>query len=127
MARPGIHVEGLTLLAANLRRVRGGYQTALRLIHGRSAHPIVTSAKGKARRRTGRMASTIRSSTPTPTGVEVTAGGHVYIPVQHWGWPAHGISPNLFLTDALEELETPLVADYERDLDRWVETVWVDS
>lgn len=121
-----IKVEGANIVRRNLRKVGKDLPKGMRLIHQEIAGPVAALAKRKARRRSGRMAGTIRPRSTT-TMARVEAGrGIAYGAVQHWGG-YHGIEPNLYLTEAIEERESQSVQLYERKLGDWIDSVWQDT
>lgn len=121
-----IRVEGANVLRRNLRKVQKDLPKGMKLIHQEIAGKVAAVAKGKARKKSGRMAGTIKPRSTT-TMARVQAGPLVYAPVQHWGWPGHNIEPNRFLTDAIEEKQSETLALYERRLGEWVDDVWEDT
>lgn len=122
-----IRVEGASVLRRNLRKVYSDLPKGMRLIHQEIAGPVVASARRKARRQSGRMAGTIRA-TSTTTMSRVEAGrGIEYGAVQHWGWPGHSISPNPYLTEAIEERQRETLNLYEKKLGEWIDQVWQDT
>ena len=127
MAQQGVSVDGLNVLLRNLRRVDAEYPRQSKAIHQEIAEPVAERARGKARRKSGRLAGSIKPYASQRVA-RVGAGARVvYAGVQHYGWPAHGISANPFLTDAIVEMQTRVLSDYERLIDAWVARVWQDN
>lgn len=125
--RQGISVEGLSLLLRNLRKLDSEHGKAAKKIHEEVAEPVASLAKSKARKKSGKMASTIRPYA-TQSAARVGAGARTkYTGVQHYGWPGHGISPNMFLTESINDLQPQIANDYERRLGQWIEQIWQDS
>lgn len=125
MAR--IEVVGANVLRRNLRKVGKDLPKGMKLIHQEIAGPVAGVAKQKARRLSGTMAGTIRPRSTT-TMARIEAGrGIPYAGVQHYGWPGHSISPNPFLTEAIEEKTFETLALYERKLGEWIDAVWEDT
>ena len=124
VAPAGIRVEGLNEFVRNLRRVDKELPQGMKAIHMELAEPVAQRAKNKARRKSGKMASTIKPQA-SARYARVSAGARIkYAGVQHYGWPAHNISPNPFLTDAITDLQPVIVVRYERLLGDWLEKVW---
>lgn len=122
-----IKIEGADVLRRNLRKVGQDLPKGMKLIHQEIAGPVAADAKRRARRRSGRMAGTIRPRSTT-TMARVEAGrGIEYAGVQHWGWPGHSISPNPFLTEAIAERQHATLELYERKLGEWIDQVWEDT
>lgn len=127
MPQEGISVEGLNLLLRNLRRVNSEYPKQAKEIHKEIAEPVSERAKTKARKKSGRMAASIRPYA-TQRKAEVGAGARVvYAGVQHYGWPAHGISPNPFLTESINEMQPQILVTYDRLMDQWIERIWQEN
>jgi hypothetical protein len=71
---------------------------------------VAELAAGRARRKTGALAA---SFGPLVTGGGVTISSPlVYAGVQEFGWSAHGITPSLALTSALDESAPPVESIY---------------
>lgn len=126
MPEARIQIEGADLLRRNLRKVQKDLPKGMKLIHQEIAGPVAALARQKARRKSGRMAGTIKPSSTT-TMARVQAGPLIYLPPQHWGWSGHNISPNRFITEALEERTDQTLRLYEKKLGEWIDSVWVDS
>lgn len=76
-----------------------------------SAAQLLNSARSKAPRLSGRLASSLTADTG-PVLVEVTSGLE-YAGRTHYGWPAVGQQAQPFLTDALAELDNTIVDNYQ--------------
>lgn len=64
---------------------------------------VVKTAQPIARRVSGTMAGSIRPGRVKTRAVVRAGGARVpYAGVQHYGWRKHNISPNPFLSDALD-------------------------
>jgi hypothetical protein len=71
---------------------------------------VARAAAARARRKTGALAA---SFGPLVTGGGVTISSPlVYFGVQEFGWSAHGITPSLALTSALDESAPPVESIY---------------
>ncbi len=77
---------------------------ALRDGHKEAARIVSTRATRTAPRRTGRLAGNVRPL-GSLTKAQVAAGGArvPYAGPIHYGWPARGIEPQPFITDAVAE------------------------
>jgi hypothetical protein len=107
--------------------VSADYPKEMKEIHRKIGEPIAERGRTKVRVKTGRLRGTIKSA-PTIRAARVSAGQRLrYGAVQHWGWPAHGITPNLFLTEAVSELETKTVGDYQKLTNEFIEKVWINN
>jgi phage gpG-like protein len=110
-----IRVEGAKELRRKLRAVQQDLPKAMKQIHEEVARPIVSAARQRARRQSGRMAGTIRSRATT-TMARVEAGrGIEYGAVQHWGG-YHNISPDLYLTETINERTAETLNLYEQGI-----------
>jgi phage gpG-like protein len=82
-----------------------------------TSRQVAQRAGGRAPKRSGRLASSLR---PSHTGSEAVVGsGVVYAGVQHYGWPARNIRAHPFLVPVAEASSTwrPFyVADVNRVL-----------
>ena len=80
--------------------------------YGRTAQTIASRGRSTAPRRTGALAASVGGS-----GQRMSAEVRsqiVYAGVIHWGWPAHGIEPQPWLSDAAQATE-PQWIDYHWD------------
>jgi hypothetical protein len=76
---------------------------------------VVKAAQGFARRKSGRMRSSIVAEV-TAGGVRVTAGSGIASPypaVQEYGSRAHHITPNAYMSRAADTQERAVVAQYD--------------
>jgi hypothetical protein len=83
----------------------------------RSARLVQTSARSRAPRLSGRLAGSLRVLHLSGGDAEI-GSGLIYAPVIHNGWWAHNITPNPFLSDALDRAEVTITDYYARDIDR---------
>lgn len=89
-------------LAAELQNLTTAHQAA--------GAEVARAAAARARRKTGALAA---SFGPLVTGGGVTISSPlVYFGVQEFGWSAHGITPSLALTSALDESAPPVESIY---------------
>lgn len=92
-------------------------QAGLDLGNLRAAHAKAAKiAEGAANppKRSGALASTVRSSGTKTAGV--LRAGRASVPYAgpiHWGWPRRGISANPFLSDAAQRSESTWLPVYE--------------
>jgi len=97
-----LRVEGLGKTLRQLQKAGASAEDMKELMH-QLGSIVVLAATPRARRESGAMASSIRAGRGKTKAV-VRAGGRrvPYAGVQHYGWPAHNIDPNPFLTDAMQ-------------------------
>lgn len=114
-----VEVEGAAMFAATLHTAANGLShldTATR----QTGELLRTRAAGRAPKRSGALARSIRADSD---GESVSVGsGLIYAPVIHFGWAAHGISPNPFLVPVAADSESLwmnfYVADVQSKLDK---------
>ncbi len=123
-----VRVEGLNLLLRNLRKVSKEYPKQVKEINRRVVEPVVKVAQRRAPVRSSLLRSSIRPSSTQKVG-SVSAGkaSIPYAGVIHYGWPAHNIQGDPFLTDALDSTENQVYDEYERLIGQFIEKVWVDN
>lgn len=84
--------------------------------HAKAAQVIQRAALPGTPRRTGRLAAS-QKVTAGPTEGMVTS--HlVYAPVIHWGWRAHNIDPQPWLSKAAQSSQPQWLNVYEREIER---------
>ncbi|MFT3877423.1 MAG: hypothetical protein QM708_13520 [Propioniciclava sp.] len=117
MPAPLVKVEGAAQLRRTLRKAGIDIST-LKAAHAQAGKIAAGGGQDQAPRRTGRLASTIRSS-GTSTGSIIRAG-YARVPYAnpiHWGWPRRNISPNPFLTDGAQQTEPEWIEVYQAAID----------
>lgn len=99
MARSsGVHIEGLRETIRGLERL-GVDVEDLRGAFGEISEEIVTEAGGLIQVKTGAARATIRPArTKNKAVVRAGTAGVPYPAILNYGWPAHGITGNEFLT-----------------------------
>ena len=66
---------------------------------------------------TGRLAGSIRAGNGKTKAVVRAGGARVpYAGVVHYGWPAHRIEPNPFLTEALNDKRAAVLTELDKGL-----------
>lgn len=113
MADVGITVTGLDELRRGLRRVNTELPKELTRIHRGIAQPVAERARGRAPRKSGRLAGSVKAQAGQKYA-RVAAGRKLipYAGVIHFGWPRRNIRPQPFLTDSINELAPRLLDDY---------------
>ena len=108
-----IRVEGADELRKSFSRFADGTEN-LKRVHADAAKVVEKEAKPRARKRSGKMSNSVRSTGQARQAV-VRAGfaSTPWVPVQHFGWPGHNISPNPFLYEALDSRADEVVKAYE--------------
>lgn len=111
-----VRVEGLSQLRRQLKQLE--VDTAdLKDAHAAVASTVAHAAANRAKRRTGRMAASVRGNRAVGKAT-VTVGGAAlpYVPPIYYGWPAHGIEGDPFVVDAAQETEQAWLPLYEHAL-----------
>lgn len=112
--RPMVQVEGARQLRRTLREA-GDDLEDLKAANQQAADIAASAARMEAPRRTGALASDIRASGTKTAGI-IRAGRKrlPYAGVIHWGWPAHGIEPQPYLSEGAQNTEPIWVPLYEQ-------------
>jgi hypothetical protein len=123
VAQPVMKVEGARQLRATLKAA-GDDLGDLKDAHREAGTIVANAAGGRAPRRTGALAGSIRAA-GTKAGAVVRAGGAraPYAPYVHNGTPARGIPQNPFITEAAQATESRWVAGYGTAIERIVDKV----
>lgn len=101
----GIRVDGLRRLRSDLRKMEAGTQD-LKAANAAVAALVATASAGRAPHRTGRLASSGRGNNAVGRATVTFGGASVpYAGPIHWGWPARGIAPHTFISDAAQATE----------------------
>jgi hypothetical protein len=121
--QPHLEVQGLGQLVRTLRRA-GDDVGDLKDAHARVAAIVAAAGASRAPRRSGALASSVRGSRQVRRA-RVSAGraSVPYAGVIHWGWPAHNIAPNPFLSEAAQDTESQWTATYQRDVQHVLDKV----
>jgi hypothetical protein len=122
-----VEVEGERELIKSLRAVDRDLPKRLGAIHKRVVGPVADLAESRAPRRRGRLAGSVRALGSQKAGV--VAAGRRAVPYAgpiHYGWPGHNITPQPFLTDALEAREGAVVDLYHEEIERFIDSVWIE-
>ena len=121
--KPAVQVRG----AAEFRRAMkniGADLKDLTAINRQAAETVAESARDKVPKLTGALGSSIRAgATRTRGTVKAGARAIPYARVIHFGWPAHNISPQPFIYDALDDRTQEVIERYEAHIEALVEKV----
>lgn len=107
---PPVSVEGDERLASTCRHAAdelGDMDTANRAV----GELVRARAAGNAPRVSGRLAGSVRVASVSALDV-VIASDLVYAPVINFGWPAHNIVAQPFMTNAMSETQNAAVDLY---------------
>ncbi len=112
MANAQYEVQGGRELRRTLKEA-GIDLSNLRNVHRQAAEVAALASRGQAPQRTGKLAASIRAGATQRAGI--VRAGFARVPYAnpiHWGWPAHHITGNPFLTRAAQDTETRWVRLY---------------
>lgn len=112
----GVKVEGLDELARTLKRA-GHDLTELKDAHWRAANIVAQRAESIAPRRSGNLAGSIRAARQAKRArVQAGRASVPYAGPIHWGWPAHNIEANPFMSKAAQSTEAEWAKAYFDDV-----------
>lgn len=108
-----VKVEGLPQLRRAFRQLEA--DTAdLKAANAAVATAVAAASIPRAPRRTGRLASSVRGNRALSKATVSAGGARVpYAGPVHWGWPAHGIDPDPFISEAAQATEGAWSRIYE--------------
>lgn len=121
--KPAVQVTGAREFRRAMSKM-GADLKDLSAINKAAAQTVADEARGRAPVLTGRLAGSVRAGATRTKGY-VRAGGRAipYAGVIHFGWPAHNISPNPFIYDALDDRKQDVIDKYEAHIEALVEKV----
>jgi hypothetical protein len=123
MNEPGVEVEGLNRFVSTWRRA-GADMADFKDANQRAGTIVVSAANLRVPRRTGALASSIRSARQVKKAVVYYGKASVpYAGPIHWGWPSHHIRAQPFVTDAAQETEPIWTREYSNDLQKIVDGI----
>lgn len=116
-----VRVDGARRLRRDLRAVAGDLED-LKAANGKVAAIVAGAVDAPVK--SGRLAASVRGNRAAGRAT-VSAGGASlpYAGPIHYGWPAHGIEGNPFITDAAQRTESTWLPAYEADLARATDRV----
>lgn len=110
MAGASFSLEGVDVLQRTMKKA-GLEITELTDAHARASEIVAAAARSTAPRRTGALASSIKSSKAKRTAlVNVTSR---YAKPIHWGWPARNIEAQPWVSEAAQATEPQWLPLYE--------------
>lgn len=118
-----VHVEGARELRRTLKRA-GGDMEDLKAANRAAARSIEPIAAGLAPKVTGALVGTLRVGATQKAGM--LRVGKKLVPYAgpiHWGWPARGIKPHPFMSEAATDNEQIWMEAYMRDIDKALKKV----
>lgn len=124
MARhDAVEVEGARELRRTLKRA-GDDLGDLKDANQRAGQFVANAGSQRAPHLTGALAGALRASR-VAGGATIRAGSASvpYAGPIHWGWPAHNIKAQPFLSDAATETEPEWLPIYEEDIAKIVDRI----
>lgn len=124
--RPGavtVRIEGARELRRTLKRAGISIED-LKDANAAAGSIVVAAGRTTAPRRSGRLAGSIRASRAAASAT-IRAGGAStpYAGPIHWGWPAHGITAQPWLSQAATATEQQWLAAYEQGVEKVLSTI----
>lgn len=127
MPAPMVRVDGARQLRATLKAA-GVDLADLRAVNARTAQKVSAVAVPRVPRLTGRLSSTVRPG-GTRTAAIVRAGGAStpYAAVIEFGWPAHNIEPQPYVTSAASDTQPEWLGYYESEIEKIIGSIRGDT
>jgi HK97 gp10 family phage protein len=111
-----VQVKGDDVLARTLRSAGRDLQDWAQ-VNASAAARVAQDAQGRAPRRTGRLAGSIRPSSDKTSGTIVAGGGGIaYAKVIEYGSQARNIRAQPYLRPAFQELRDALIGMYDQHM-----------
>lgn len=118
--QPALQVEGLPQLRRAFRQLEAGLED-LKDANQAVATLVATGSAGRAPRRTGTLAGSVRGNRAAATARVMAGGARApYAGPVHWGWPARHLEAQPFIADTAVATEPVWLAMYARDVDQAV-------
>ena len=135
-AQGGVKVTGAVEFRKAMRRMSADLKD-LNAIHKSAADMVADAARSRAPVLSGNLRASIKSggdqthgyvkagnNKKKGKGKSTSASGSVpYAGPIHFGWPRHGIAPNPFIYDALDDRKAEVIEKYEAHIEALVEKV----
>lgn len=119
----GIRVEGAKELRATLKRA-GDDLGDLKAAHSEAAQLVTGVSRARAPKRSGTLAGSVRGSGAATTATIRAGGSRVpYAGPIHYGWPAHNIAPQPFISEAAQATEPAWVHLYDQAVEKILDRV----
>ena len=120
MTGASFSIEGIDVLQRTMKKA-GQDITDLTDAHARASEIVAAAARAGAPRRTGALASSVKSSKAKRTAlVNVTSR---YAKPIHWGWPARNIEANPWVSEAAQATEPQWLPLYEAAVQKALDDV----
>jgi phage gpG-like protein len=120
MPGPQVRVEGLPQLKASMRKA-GLDMADLKEATSRAAQVVQAASRSSAPHRSGALAGSITAS--KGANKAIVGSRLVYGNPIHWGWAAHNISAQPFISEAGRATEGQWLQAYEQELQQILDRV----
>lgn len=118
-----VRVQGVDRLRSTLRRAEIGLDD-LKDANARAGQMVAQWGAVRAPRMTGRLGTSVRAARQAKAAVIVAGSAAVpYAGVIHWGWPAHNIAPQPWLSQAAVDTQPAWLPIYQDDIQKILDTV----
>lgn len=123
MPAPLVRVDGAKQLRDTMKQA-GANLADLAGVNKRTAAKVTSVAAPRVPHRSGRLAATLRPA-GTKTAAIVRAGRAAvpYAAVIEFGWPAHNIAPQPYVTSAAADTEPEWTDYYRQEIDKIVSSI----
>jgi phage gpG-like protein len=122
----GVHLKGLREAVRSIEELGVEVQD-LKAAFKKAGDLIAGVAKGRAPKKSGALAATIKpSNTKNKSVIRAGSAKVVYAGVIHYGWPGHNIEPHPYLTDAVAEKQDEAVDVVEKELNKLIRSLGLD-
>lgn len=116
----GVYIEGLRETVRSLERM-GTEVADLKEAFTKIGNNVVQEARTLVPVKSGRLEASIKASKTKNKSVIRAGGARIpYAGVIHYGWPAHGISPHPFMTDAISNKQQETVQLLESEIHKLI-------
>jgi hypothetical protein len=123
MAAAGVQIVGAKRLRRTLKAA-GIELEDLKAANAAVASLVAQAAAGRAPKRTGRLAASVRGNRAQARATVLAGRASVpYAGPIHWGWPRRGIKANPFLADTAAALEPAWIAIYTREVEKAINKI----
>lgn len=120
MSTPEITVQGVEKLTSTLHQAAEEL-SQMDTANAKAGSIIANAAKGRAPRRSGRLAGSISADR---NGITISAP---YAGPIHWGWPSRNIDPQPFAMEAARATEPQWIKFFEDEVQKALDNVKGDQ
>lgn len=114
MSGESVKIVGLNKTIRGFKEIDAALPLEVKKLQLEAAELVATEARRRAPKQSGKLAGSIRAGATLRSGVvRVGSAGIPYAGPIHFGWAAHGISPNPFLYEALDARRAEVFARFD--------------